>query len=125
MGKGDKIIEMPKNSNTNEGRSLSVWSTYNKIKNFKTREDFVNLTLEDRFNINCFYRAALIFSGIEMRSGIQQLIAREEIEALIGNFSFSIDMYRFFVKAYGELLKNNVEKFYDANSEVKLSFKLA
>lgn len=60
-----------------------------------------------------------------MRSGVQQLVAREEIEALIGNYPFSIDTYRFFVKVYGELLKINVERIYTVNSEAELSFKLA
>lgn len=38
MGKGDKIIEMPKNLSMSEVRSLSVLATYNKIRNFKQKK---------------------------------------------------------------------------------------
>lgn len=122
MGKEDKIIEMPTNTN-----SLSIMSTYKKLTEVLGSEDILyiaELTADDIRNIENVYGAAAILSGLGMRSGIQYATARARIESLIGTYDYPIEVYRTFAKSYSDLLK--YRSLYLVNEEEQeLAHKLA
>lgn len=105
---GDKkIIEMPKDS-----KSSVILSTFAKIKKYNQGDlSYISeLTIADINNIEAAYSAACIYSALGMFNEEQQIAAKMQIESLVGDYSYSVEMYRLFVRAYGNLLKYNANK---------------
>lgn len=129
---GDKkIIEMPKMYLTEDSKSLSVLSTFMKIEkydqaNYSYLSELSTLDIE---NIEKAYSAACIYSAIGMLNEKHKAAAQVEIESLIGDYAFSIDMYRLFVRVYGDLLKYNSlnieDNIQDFVQSEQCSYKLA
>lgn len=122
-----KVIEMPKVHVTEDSISLSVLSTFSKIEKMdRSDSSYISkLTVFDMKNIENAYTAACIYSALGMFNESQQMAAKMDIESLIGNYSYSIDMYRLFVRVYGDLLKyketkklNNIQTFEENNQSL-------
>lgn len=122
-----KVIEMPKVHVTEDSISLSVLSTFSKIEKMdRSDSSYISkLTVFDMKNIENAYAAACIYSALGMFNESQQMAAKMDIESLIGNYSYSIDMYRLFVHVYGDLLKymetkklNNIQTFEQNNQNL-------
>ncbi len=102
MGKYKNILEKYK---IDDLLSLTILATYEKIKDNKDKfPDFSYLNINDIYNIENFYSAAVKLSALGMLSEEHKMVALMEIKSLIGTYHYSIDIYRFFVEVYNKLL---------------------